>query len=310
MNNCIITGGAGFVASHLAESIKDKYDIIYLIDNLVRSNSLRNIQHLITNSKFVFIYGDVNTFDFTTLKNVIALYHLAATRINRCAKYNLEGHTFIADGGFKVVDYCSRNKIKLFFASTASVYNASKRFPIQEDDPCVPHTIYGASKYYTEGLIRSFDKMYGLDYTINRFFCIYGDRMDSNGVYTEVIYNWLRNIHRGINDVIVYGNPDEKILDLIYVSDIINAINISMENSNKDVFNVSSEDGCPLSVLIEVIEKVTNQKLNKITLQENRNDVELKRIGAVQKLRDLGWQQKISLEEGIKKTYEWITTLE
>lgn len=310
MKNCIITGGAGFIASHLAESIKDEYDTIYLIDNLVRSNGLRNIEHLLKTPKFKFIYGDISTFDLSVFKDVVALYHLAATRINRCTQYNKEGHMYIADGGFNVVDFCTKNKIKLFFASTASVYNSPKRFPIQEDDPCVPHTIYGAAKYYTEGLIRSYDKMYGLNYVINRFFCVYGDRMDSNGVYTEVIYNWLSNIHKGIYEVTIYGNPDEKILDLIYVSDIISAINTSMNTSNKDVFNVSTEDGIPLSVLVNIIENVTGHKLNKKILQENRNDIELKRVGSVQKLRDIGWKQQISLEEGIKKTYEWITTLE
>ena len=61
-------------------------------------------------------------------------------------------------------------EIKMFFASTASVYNNPKRFPIEETDPCEPHTIYGAAKYYTEGLMRSFAKNYGLQYSICRFF--------------------------------------------------------------------------------------------------------------------------------------------
>jgi len=310
MKNCIITGGAGFIVSHLIERIQNDYDTIYLVDNLVRTNNTRNIDHLIKdNKKFKFLHGDVSTFDFSICKDVIHFYHLAATRINRCATYNKEGHMYIADGGFNVVDYCAKNKIKLFFSSTASVYNSPKRFPIEEEDPCVPHTIYGASKYYTEGLIRSYDKMYGMDYTINRFFCVYGDRMDSNGVYTEVIFNWLNNIVKGKNEITIHGNPDEKILDLIYVSDIVNAITTSMQNSNKQVFNVSTENGVTLTELINTIERVTDTKLIRNISPEIRNDVELKRVGSVQKLKSIGWEQKVSLEEGIRRTYEWIARL-
>lgn len=307
--NCIITGGAGFVASHLIDRIQNDYDNIYLVDNLVRTNNTRNIDHLLKNPKIKFFHGDVSTFDFSVFKNVIHFYHLAATRINRCAIYNKEGHMYIADGGFNVVNHCAKNKIKLFFSSTASVYNSPKRFPIEEEDPCVPHTIYGASKYYTEGLIRSYDKMYGMDYTINRFFCIYGDRMDNNGVYTEVIFNWLNNISKGNNEITVYGNPDEKILDLIYVSDIVDAIVTSMLNSNKQVFNVSTETGVTLTNLIDVVEKVTNTKLIRKIVPEVRNDIELKRVGSVKKLKSLGWDQKFTLEDGLKNTYKWILTL-
>ena len=129
--NAIITGGAGFIGSHLSERLlKEGFDNVYLIDNLVRTENLRNAQD---NPKIKFLYGDVSTFDFSVIKNVTHFFHLAATRINRCAKFNREGHEYIANSGFNVVDYCTKNKIKLFFASTASVYNKPKVQPIKED---------------------------------------------------------------------------------------------------------------------------------------------------------------------------------
>ena len=157
--NTIITGGAGFIASHLAEKIASIYDKIYLIDNFARtgSNPYRNINHLDT-KKFILIEKEVSEVDFNTFKNIEAVYHLAATRINRCAKNPKEGHIMLANAGFNVVDYCGKNNIKLFFASTASVYNNPKRFPIEESDPCEPHTIYGSAKYYTENLIKTYAK--------------------------------------------------------------------------------------------------------------------------------------------------------
>ena len=305
--NAIITGGAGFIGSHLSERlIKEGFNKIYLVDNLIRSNSLRNVPK---NSNIEFVYGEVSTFDFSVFKDITHFFHLAATRINRCAQYNREGHEFITNSGFNVVDYCYKNHIKLFFASTASVYNKPERQPIQENNPCVPHTIYGAGKYYTENLIRSYDNMYGLNYTINRFFSVYGVRMDNAGAYTEVIFNWLNNIKNGNNHITVFGNPDEKILDLVYVDDVVEAIITSTFNSNKEVYNVSTQNGVTLSELISTIEKVTKTKLEIEIKPENRTDIEKKRVGDTSKLRGLGWNNLVSLEEGLRKTNKWIQTL-
>ena len=305
--NAIISGGAGFIGRHLSTKLlKEGFNKVIILDNLVRSQNLRNVPN---HPSIEFIYGDVSTFDFSKFVNITHFFHLAATRINRCAKFNREGHEYIANSGFNVVDYCSKNKIKLFFASTASVYNKPKIQPIVEDSPCTPHTIYGAGKYYTENLIRSYDNMYGLNYTINRFFSVYGPRMDCEGAYTEVIFNWLNQIHQGNNEITVFGNPDEKILDLVYVEDVVNAIILTTFNSNKDVFNVSTQHGISLSKLIEVIELVTGEHLKVNILPENRTDIENKRVGDTTKLKNLGWNNDVRLKEGIQKTWNWINNL-
>lgn len=307
MANAIITGGAGFIASHLAEAIESKYDKIYLIDNLVRTNGTRNIDHL--SDKFAFIEAEVSEFDFSSITNVEVIYHLAATRINRCAKDPDEGHKLLADAGFKVVKYCADNNIKLFFASTASVYNNPKRFPIEETDPCEPHTLYGAAKYYTEGLMRSFAKNNGLQYSICRFFSVYGVRMDCEGAYTEIIFNWLNNINKGDNRVTVFGNPDEKVLDLVYVKDVVNAILKATEEWNNEVYNVSTETGVTITELIRTISKTLDVDLEVSIKAENRTDIEKKRVGSVAKLKAIGWKPEYNLSKGIKETYKWISSL-
>jgi len=307
MGNAVITGGAGFVASHLAEAIAFKYDKIYLIDNLVRTENLRNIEHL--PEKFIFIKAEVSEFDFETLTDIEVVYHLAATRINRCAIDPEEGHKFLANAGLNVVKYCAENNIKLFFSSTASVYNNPKIFPIKETDPCEPHTIYGAAKYYTEGLIRSFAKSHGLQYSICRFFSVYGVRMDCEGAYTEIIFNWLNSINKGENKVTVFGNPDEKVLDLVYVKDVVGAILAVTEEWNNEVYNVSTEAGVTISELIETISETLGIKLEVEIKPENRVDIEKKRVGSVAKLKTTGWQPQYSLSKGIKETYKWISYL-
>ena len=215
----------------------------------------------------------------------------------------------LADAGFNVVDYCANMKVKLFFSSTASVYNNPKRFPIEESDPCEPHTIYGSAKYYTENLIRTYAKSHNLKYAICRFFSVYGVRMDCEGAYTEIIFNWLNQIKDGCNEVTVYGDPNIKILDLVYVDDVVDAILKVTENWNNDVYNVSTETGVSITNLIKTIEKTLGIKLKIHTLPENRTDIENKRIGSVKKLKELGWLDKVDLEKGLLKTWNWINDI-
>lgn len=312
----IITGGAGFVGSHLADRLLndkqfDNINKIYLVDNLVRTNSLRNIQHLLNNPRIQFIHGDISTFeyeDYFDPFNIHWIFHLAATRINRCNERMFEGHQYIATGGARLIDWASRyNQIKLFFASSASVYNKPKRLPIEETDNCNPRTIYGAGKLYTEHLIKSYNELFGLDYVIHRFFSIYGERMDNAGSYTEVIFNWLNQIKKGNKDIFVYGDADEKILDLVYVTDVVEAMILSMTKSSNQTYNVSTQAGITLTELIKIIEVITETQLNRILLKEERTDIEKARIGDVSKLKfDTGWEPKVSIEEGIRKTWEWI----
>lgn len=312
MSNAIITGGAGFIGSHLAEAIVDRYDRVYLIDNLVRTETLRNIEHLLSNPKIIFIKAEVGEFFKSRIQSysdIEAVYHLAATRINRCAKDPKEGHSLLADAGFEVVQYCALHKVKLFFASTASVYNNPKRFPIEEIDPCEPHTIYGAAKYYTESVMRSFAKSHGLQYSICRFFSVYGVRMDCEGAYTEIIFNWLNAINKGERKVTVFGNPDEKVLDLVYVKDVVNAILKVTETWDNEVYNVSTEEGVTITDLIKTISDALEVELEVETQPENRTDIEKKRVGSVERLRSIGWMPEYNLEKGIKQTYEWISYL-
>jgi UDP-glucose 4-epimerase len=216
---------------------------------------------------------------------------------------------FLADGGFNVVNHCAQYGLKLFFSSTASVYNNPKRFPIEEIDPCEPHTLYGAAKYYTESLMRSFAKTHGLKYSICRFFSVYGVRMDCEGAYTEIIFNWLNSISRGERKVTVFGNPDEKVLDLVYVKDVVSAILKVTEEWNNEVYNVSTEEGVTITDLIKTISETLNVELEVETKPETRTDIEKKRVGSVERLKGLGWEPKYDLTKGIKETYQWISSL-
>jgi UDP-glucose 4-epimerase len=256
--------------------------------------------------KIEFIHAGVETFNFDALKDITEVYHMAATRINRSQKYTREGHVYNADAGFNVVDYCARNKVKLYFSSTASVYQNIKRLPILEEDTGTPHTIYGAAKLYTENLIHTYNNIMGLDFAISRFFSVYGPRMDNEGAYTEIVYNWLSQGIKGSGKVIVNGNPEDSVIDMVYVDDVVDAIITMTRFTNGQTFNVATQKGTTLLELFNIIKKITKSNLELETISMKRNDIETKRIGDSQKLRQHGWEPKVNVEEGIRRSYEWL----
>ena len=145
--------------------------------------------------------------------------------------------------------------------------------------------------------------------------------MDREGAYTEVIYNWLHSIaesrerawkHFGLGGktkILAFGNPDEKILDLVYVGDVVDAIISSTEHWNNETYNVSTESGISVSELIKTIERTLNVSLDVEIVPDNRTDIEKKRVGSIEKLRSIGWTPNTSIESGLLKTWEWVQTL-
>ena len=104
-------------------------------------------------------------------------------------------------------------------------------------------------------------------------------------------------------------NPDEKVLDLVYVKDIINAILKVTEEWDNEVYNVSTEEGVTITDLIKTISETLDVTLEIETKPENRTDIEKKRVGSVSRLKGLGWEPQYDLSKGIKETYQWISSL-
>src|SRR5262249_30656052 len=125
-------------------------------------------------------------------------------------------------------------------ASSASVYGLAEAFPTREDHhPYGNRTLYGAAKAFNEGLLRSFNEMYGLDYVALRYFNVYGPRMDIYGAYTEVLIRWMDRIAEG-KPPLVFGKGDQT-MDFVYVEDVARANLLAARAGVSDaVFNVAS----------------------------------------------------------------------
>lgn len=305
----LITGGAGFVGSHIADLlVKEEVLEIVVLDNLLRGK-IENLENATKSGKVTFIEGDIR--DKVLLEKLIKgidfVFHQAAVRITRCAEYPREGYEIMSDGTLNVIEACVKEKVKkLIAASSASVYGLADYFPTDETHhPYNNRTFYGALKASNELMLRAFYEMYGLDYIVLRYFNVYGPRMDIHGAYTEVLIKWLDCIDEG-KPPLIFGDGKQA-MDFIYVEDVARAnILAAKSNITDDVFNIASGKETTLLELLEALLKVLGSSLKPEFKEERKVNPVSRRLASIEKAeRLLGFKINIGLEEGLRKLIEW-----
>jgi UDP-glucose 4-epimerase len=239
----LVTGGAGTIGSTLVDQLLDAGAAqVNVLDNLVRGRRA-NLDAALATGRVELIDGDIRDAklvdDLTADADIV--FHQAAIRITQCAEEPRLALEVLVDGTFNVVESAARHKVrKLIAASSASVYGMAETFPTDERHHHENNdTIYGASKTFNEGLVRSFRAMQGLDYVLLRYFNVYGPRMDVHGLYTEVLVRWMERIADG-RPPLIFGDGNQT-MDFVCVPDIARA-NVLAAGSDvvEGTYNVAS----------------------------------------------------------------------
>ena len=292
MGSILVTGGAGFIGSHLVEKLVEKGYSVIAVDNLLRGK-LNNLSNVL--DKIKFVKGDIRSYKLMEelVKNSEIVFHLASlSRVipsienpKLCFKNNVEGTEIVAR-------LCSEYHKKLIFSSSREVYGAPKYLPVDEAHPLNPENPYGASKVSGEKIIEAYAKSYGLNYVTLRLTNVYGSR-DFDRVIPIFIKNALKE-----EDLVVYGV--NKILDFVYIDDIINAFTAAMDSNENQTLNIGSGVGVSITELVNLIKKVTRREV-KITVKEKRKGEIDKFIADIKRAKEvLNWEPKINLEEGLR----------
>ena len=305
----LITGGAGVVGSHIAdEAVRRKAHEVVVFDDLTRG-TLDNLSWAIDNGPVTFVEGDIRDRARVAevMRGIDVCFHQAAIRITRCAQEPRLALEVLADGTFNVVEAAVDAGVrKLVAASSASVYGLAETFPTTEDHhPYGNRTIYGAAKTFNEGLLRSFSEMYGLDYVMLRYFNVYGPRMDTVGVYTEVLIRWMERIDAGLPPLIL-GDGGQT-MDFVFVTDIARANMLAASSRVTDeVFNVASGVETSLEDLARILLKVMGADLGLEYGPERRvNAVSRRQASTVKTEQMLGFIAEVGLEEGLTRLVDW-----
>jgi UDP-glucose 4-epimerase len=238
------------------------------------------------------------------------VFHLAAIRITQCAQEPRLANEVLVDGTFNVLEAAAACEVrKVIASSSASVYGLAESFPTSERHHSYNNdTFYGAAKAFNEGMLRSFHAMYGLDYLALRYFNVYGPRMDTHGLYTEVLIRWMERIEAGQRPLI-FGDG-EQTMDFVHVADIARA-NLQAARSplTDEVFNVACGVETSLKELAAALLAAMDSELAVEYGPERAvNGVTRRLADTAQAAARLGFKAEIGLAEGLRGLVDWWRT--
>jgi len=308
--NILVTGGCGLVGSTTIDLLLRDYSpaSIVILDDLSRG-TLTNIEAALKDPRVTLVRGDIRNVDTVhrATQGMDAVIHMAALRITACAADPREAMGVMCDGSFNVVEAAQASGVKkIVAASSASIYGLAETFPTRENHhPYNNRTWYGASKIMLEGLLRSFNDMYGLSYVALRYFNVYGPRMDIHGKYTEVLIRWMERIAAGQPPLIL--GDGAQTMDFVYIEDIARANILALQSDlTDDVVNIASGSETSLNDLAKALLKVMGSDLQPEYGPERTVNPVSRRLADTSKAEELlGFRAQVSLEDGLSQLVNW-----
>ena len=306
----LVTGGCGLVGSTTIDLLLREHspERIVIFDNLVRG-TLANVEEALQDPRVTLVEGDIRDVEAVhrATQGMDAVIHMATLRITACAAEPREALGVMCDGSFNVLEAAQAAGVKkVVTASSASVYGMADVFPTREDHhPYNNRTWYGASKVMLEGLLRSFNDMYGLPYVALRYFNVYGPRMDIHGKYTEVLIRWMERIAAG-EPPLIFGDGQQT-MDFVYIEDVARANILALQSElADDVFNVASGTETSLNQLANALLRVMQSNLKPEYGPERKVNPVPRRLADTSKAEELlGFQARVGLEEGLTRLVDW-----
>jgi len=309
-SSILVTGGCGLVGSTTIDLLLKEHHPgrIIILDNLHRG-TLNNVEESLKDRRVRLVEGDIR--DTETVRKVMAgidaVIHMATLRITACAEQPREAMTVMCDGSFNVIEEAQRTGVKKFVtASSASIYGLAGTFPTPESHhPYNNRTWYGATKIFLEGLLRSYNDMFGFPYVALRYFNVYGPRMDVYGKYTEVLIRWMERIENG-QAPLIFGDGTQT-MDFVFVEDVARANIAAMQSPvSDDVFNIASGVETSLNELLAMLLKVMHSGLKPEYGPERKVNPVPRRLASIEKAEKfLNFKARVYLEEGLTRLVDW-----
>lgn len=312
-SKCLVIGGAGFIGSFVvSELLKENADEVVIYDNFARGK-MANIKSSLKDSRCsVFPYGgDIRDADILdkAMEGVDYVFHLAAMWLLHCDDFPKTALDVNIKGTFNVLEACVKHNIKkLVFSSSASVYGDADEVPMTESHPFNNKNFFGATKISGESMCTAFNDLRGLKVVGLRYMNVYGPGQDQHAVYTGVVPVMLNKIVK--NETPVINGDGSQAYDFIYVEDAARAnIDVIKSDISFGFYNVATEIPTTIGTLCNAMLRLKRSSLQieyKPYAPGDARQFVQNRIGSTKKATDeLGFNYKISLEEGLQKLIEW-----
>jgi UDP-glucose 4-epimerase len=312
--NILVTGGAGFIGSHIVESLNKSGANVTIYDNFT-TGSMENIKHL--SNEINIIHGDI--LDYKNLEKVtqnidIISHQAAQLEITKCMDNPIEDLKINTEGSLNVFNAAVKNDVKkIIYASSACIYGQGEYLPEDENHPHNPNWPYGVSKLAVEKYADIYHENYGISTNGLRYSIIYGPKEWYGRVLTVFLKRALEN-----KPPVIWGG--DQIRDFCNVTDLVEFHNIMIKKNGikNDIFNVSTGIGTSikdLAILIKNQFSLTNPLYENIKEGEVSTEIEGRKRLPLElkamvldnsKAKKMGWEPKIKLKDGINEEYLWL----
>jgi UDP-glucose 4-epimerase len=303
-SRAVVTGGAGFIGSHIVDELIRRKVETYVVDDL-STGTLENLRQHEGNDLLHVVVGDGRRIDelLAGIEKIDVLFHEAAiANVLRSVKEPMVVHDANVTMALRVMNYCVANSIRRFvFASSAAVYGVIGDVRADEGLVCFPSSPYGATKMCVENYLHAYQKTYGLEGVMLRYFNVYGPRQamsDYSGVITLFVNRILRR-----EPVTIYGDGKQT-RDFVNVRDIVqaNMLAVDVDAAVDGVFNVASGSSTSILQLLDILKSAAHADDVQPTFAPVRaGDVQFGNASIERIKSVLGYRRSVSMEEGLEE---------
>lgn len=305
MKKVIVTGGAGFIGSHLAEQLARQSCHVIILDDL-STGKKENIEPLLGKENVEFTEGSIT--DVHLLKNLFRdvhyVFHEAAIPGAPQSIENPQAsHEVNVTGTLNVLLAARDNGVsKVVYASSASVYGDTPTLPKKEDMLPNPQSPYAITKLAGEYYCQVFHQVYGLPTVCLRYFNVYGPRQDQNSQYAAVIPKFIKRSCEG-SPPVIFGDG-EQTRDFVFVKDAVEASILAAQRDACGVFNISRGESITIKRLAELIIELVSNRVEPIHQEARPGDIRHS-LADVSKAKAFGYEPKCGLRVGLAETIRW-----
>jgi dTDP-glucose 4,6-dehydratase len=301
----VITGGAGFLGSHLAERFLGQGHAVTVLDNLL-TGRLENIEPLFGRPGFTFVKQDVTNFIHVPGKVDAVLHFASPASPDDYAKYPIPTLKVGALGTHKALGLAKDKKAIFMIASTSEIYGDPLVSPQKEDywgnvNPIGPRGVYDEAKRFAEAMTMAYHRYHKMPVRILRIFNTYGPRMRKND--GRAVPNFITQALKN-KPITVYGRGDQT-RSLCYVSDLVAGIDALLHSNLNTPVNIGNPRELSILDIAKLIKKMTGSRSAIVHKPLPTDDPKVRRPNIALAKRELGWQPRVSLEEGLKATIEY-----
>jgi dTDP-glucose 4,6-dehydratase len=308
MERTLITGGAGFLGSHLCDFFIGLGHEVICMDNLIKKENIENITHLMGHERFKFIKYDVTEYLHVEgkLDNILHFASLASPK--DYLDYPIQTLKVGSLGTHKVLGLAKEKKARFLLASTSEVYGDPKVHPQPESyqgnvDPTVPRGVYDEAKRFGEAITMAYHRTHGLQTRIARIFNTYGPRMRLDD--GRALPNFMVQALRG-EDLTVYGKGIQT-RSFCFVDDLIDGIKSLLDSDEVEPVNLGNPEEISILDFAKEIIYLTGSKSRIVFCPLPQNDPKVRQPDITKAKKVLGWEPKVRRQEGLKRTLQYFT---